>query len=233
MSLASARLYLVAPTQLEAGALADLVPELAEAGVDLIQLREKDMEAGDLLRAGEPVAGACRAAGLPFIVNDRPDVALALGADGVHLGQNDLPPEVARLIIGTAIVGLSTHTNREVNAVAGSRRPDSGGPQDSAGPGSGEPQDSTDSNVDYIAVGPVHTTPTKPGRPAVGVRLLRHAADRVELPWFAIGGIEAGNVEEVLAAGARRIVVVRAITKAADPPGAAAALRAVLNAAQP
>ncbi|MBA3350790.1 MAG: thiamine phosphate synthase, partial [Actinobacteria bacterium] len=117
LTLDSARLYLVAPARLAAGRLADLIDDLAGAGVDLVQLREKNLEAGAVLRAGEPVAAACRVAGVPFIVNDRPDIALALGADGVHLGQNDLPVEVARRVCPAAIVGVSTHAPGEIDAV--------------------------------------------------------------------------------------------------------------------
>lgn len=199
-----ARLYLVARHQLAAGALADLVSELAAAGVDAVQLREKDMEAGDLLRLGAPILDACRAAGVPFIMNDRPDVALALGADGVHVGQNDLPARHARAILPDTIVGWSTHARSEIDAAAG------------------EP-------IDYFAVGPVHETPTKAGRPSVGLELVRYAADRARHPWFAIGGINVSNLDEVLVAGATRIVVVRAITEASDPPAAAAELRALLD----
>jgi thiamine-phosphate pyrophosphorylase len=202
------RLYLVAPARVAAGLLADLVPELAEAGVDLLQLREKDLEAGEVLRVGEPIAAACHAARLPFIVNDRPDVALALGADGVHLGQNDVPAWVARRILGNAIVGRSTHAPAEIDAAPGE-------------------------SPDYIAVGPVHSTPTKPGRPAVGLELVRYAAAHARPPWFAIGGIDGATLPAVLEAGARRIVVVRAITKAASPPEAAAGLRAILDAFPP
>jgi thiamine-phosphate pyrophosphorylase len=204
MDVGARRLYLVAPARLRAGALADLVGELVDAGVDLVQLREKDMEAGELLRAGEPVAAACRAARVPFIVNDRPDVALALGADGVHVGQNDLPVSIARRVLGERIVGLSTHAPAEVDA-APAQAPA------------------------YIAVGPVHETPTKPGRPAAGLDLVRYAAVHAVPPWFAIGGIDETTLPSVLEAGARRIVVVRAITHAPSPPEAAARLRAVLD----
>jgi len=203
--LDSARLYLVAPARLAAGRLADLVGELADAGIDLIQLREKSLEARAVLRAGEPVAAACRAAGVPFIVNDRPDIALALGADGVHLGQNDLPVEVARRVCPGAFVGLSTHALEEVDAAA-------------------------HADVDYFAVGPVEATPTKPGRPAAGIDLVRSASRTSGPPWFAIGGINADNLERVLEAGARRIVVVRAVTESGDPPAAAARLRGMLEA---
>jgi thiamine-phosphate pyrophosphorylase len=207
VTLDEARLYLVAPARIQAGDLVSMVGELVGAGVDLIQLREKDMEAGDLLRVGEPLVGACRDAGVAFIVNDRPDVALALGADGVHLGQNDLPVAAARRVVGDGIVGRSSHSETEVDSeVAG--------------------------GADYIAVGPVHPTPTKQGRPGTGLGLISHAAGVAgDLPWFAIGGIEEANLSDVLEAGARRIVVVRAITEATDPPAAAARLRALLDAA--
>jgi thiamine-phosphate pyrophosphorylase len=201
--LGDPRLYLVAPARLEAGELAALVPELAEAGVDLIQLREKDMEAGDLLRAGAPILQECRAVMVPFIINDRPDVARALGADGVHVGQNDLPAEATRAVFGEGIVGLSTHAEREIDHALSLR-----------------------DVIDYFCVGPVHATPTKEGRPAVGLGLLRYAAQRQEpVPWFAIGGIDASNLDDVMGAGVRRIVVVRAITRSPDPPAAAAALK--------
>ena len=201
-----ARLYLVAPARLVAGELFDLIPELTAAGVDLIQLREKEMEAGDLLRVGEPIALACKAAGVPLIVNDRPDVALALEADGVHLGQNDLPVPFTRELIGDRMIGLSTHEPHEVDVAL-----------------------ELDGLIDYYVVGPVHETPTKVGRPATGLALVRHAAaSSTTLPWFAIGGIDESNVDRVLDAGANRIVVVRAITQAGDPPAAAAALKSRL-----
>ena len=203
--LGRARLYLVAPARLAAGTLADLVPELAAAGVDIIQLREKEMEAGDLLNVGEPVAAACRAAGVPFVINDRPDVAMALGADGIHLGTNDLPTRFARPILPDAFVGRSTHSTDDIAEALGSQDPD------------------------YIAVGPVFETPTKPGRPAAGIDLIRYATAEVSLPWFAIGGIDEMTLDEVLGAGARRIVVVRVITEAADPVEAARRLRARLD----
>jgi thiamine-phosphate pyrophosphorylase len=197
-----ASLYLVAPARLAAGDLADLVPDLVSAGVGAIQLRAKDMEAGDLLRAGRPIALACKAAGVPFIVNDRPDVALALDAEGVHLGQNDLPADFARGLVGDRLVGLSTQGTQQVDeAIA------------------------LGALIDYFVVGPVHETPTKPGRRAVGLDLVRYATSlHSGIPWFAIGGIDESNVEAVIAAGASRIVVVRAITEAPDPAAAAAAL---------
>jgi len=205
VTVADARLYLVAPATLRAGPLAELVPDLSAAGVDLIQLREKDIEAGDLLRVGRPVADACRDAGVSFVVNDRPDVALALDA-GVHLGQNDVPVAVARRILGGAIIGVSTHSRGEIDDALAAIEP-----------------------IDYIAVGPVYETPTKPGRPAVGLELVRYATQHAMLPWFAIGGINSTNIAGVIDAGARRIVVVRAITEAPDPVAAAAELSAQLD----
>jgi thiamine-phosphate pyrophosphorylase len=202
--IGGARLYLVAGAELKAGSLAELTPELVRSGVDVIQLREKEMEAGDVLRLAEPIAQACAEAAVPFIVNDRPDLALALGASGVHLGQNDLPVPAARRIVGTgAIVGLSTHSTEDIAAV-----PD---------------------EADYIAVGPLFETPTKPGRPAVGLELVGHSAGSVSLPWVAIGGINLSNIESVLDAGARRVVVVRALTHASDPVAEAARLNDMLR----
>jgi len=198
-----ARLYLVAPARLAAGDLADLVPELAAAGVDLIQLREKEAEAGDVMRLADPVLDACREAGVPLIINDRPDIARALGADGVHVGQNDLPIEFTRRFFGDGIVGLSTHSRGEVDrALARSDL------------------------IDYFAVGPCFETPTKPGRPAAGLELVRYTTEQhTTLPWFAIGGINESNLDEVIAAGATRVVVVRAITEAADPVSAVEVLK--------
>lgn len=206
-SVGEARLYLVSTSRMAAGDLVDLVPELAAAGVDLIQLREKELEAGDVIRVGEPIADACRAVGIPFIVNDRPDLVAALNADGVHLGTNDLPTRFARDLIGDRIVGRSTHSEADIVQTLEEQDPD------------------------YIAVGPVYETPTKPGRPAVGMDLVRYAAERVGIPWFAIGGIDESHLDAVLEAGARRIVVVRVITEASDPVAVAARLYEKLRAA--
>lgn len=204
MRLESARLYLVSPAQMKAGDLADLIPALADAGVDIVQLREKEMEAADLIRVGEPIRDACRDAGIPFLINDRPDVALALEADGVHLGQNDLAAAVARRILGARIVGASTHAKDEID-------------------------DAMEEMPDYIAVGPIYETPTKPGRLATGLDLIAYAARHSTIPWFAIGGIDEATLPEVMEAGARRVVVVRAIAQADDPVAAAKALREKLG----
>lgn len=204
--LDSARLYLVAQAMVGDRRLADLIPDLVGAGVDLVQLREKEMEAGEILEVGRPIVAACYEAGIPFIVNDRPDIAAALQADGVHLGQDDLPLALGRRFIPEGIVGRSTHARSEIDAeTTGADRPD------------------------YIAVGPVFETPTKPGRPAVGLDLVRYAVQRVGMPWFAIGGIDRTSLPQLLEAGARRIVVVRAITDAPDPIAAAGELRAMLD----
>ena len=207
--LHDARLYLVGDRQ----AVSDALEPALAGGVDLFQLRDKDASDEELLEAAERARRLCAARGALFIVNDRPDLALRAGADGVHVGQRDTPVMGARATVGSdAIVGLSTHSMQQ--AQRGAR-----------------------SGADYIAVGPVHRTPTKEGRAAIGLQPLRYAAVHVELPWFAIGGIDQSNVGEVVTAGARRIVVVRAIAQADDPEAAARALRAELEvpvgAAQP
>ena len=145
-----------------------------EAGADIIQLREKDAEAGDLLRWSEDFRAAADRYGALFVINDRPDVAVAAGADGVHLGQNDLPPAWARRLVGPdMLIGLSTHSAAEFDA--------------------GAPE------ADYLCVGPLYATPTKPGRPATGLEIVTHAASRErdgteQRPWFAIGGIDVASL---------------------------------------
>jgi len=178
-----------------------VVREAIAGGVDLVQLRVKDAPDESVLEAARAFRDACAL----LIVNDRPDLAVAAGADGVHVGQDDMSAEEARAIVGPELlVGVSTHSRDQVDAAERS-------------------------TSDYFAVGPVHETPTKPGRPAVGLGLVRYAAGRATKPWFAIGGIDPGNAGEVVVAGARRIVVVRAIRDADDPRAAAAALRAALD----
>jgi thiamine-phosphate pyrophosphorylase len=205
--LASARLYLVCDASGDGRDLARFLDAALRGGADIVQLREKDGEEETILRAAELFRAACDAHGALFVLNDRPDLVEATGADGVHLGQDDLPVAEARRRIGAQrIIGRSTHTPAQVDAAARG-------------------------DVDYFAVGPVHATPTKPGRPAVGLELVRHAASETRpMPWFAIGGIDAKTLPPVLDAGAERVVVVRALTQAGDPEAAARALRTTLAA---
>src|SRR5580692_1527161 len=197
--LADARLYLCTDARRRQGDLARFLDAVLSAGVDIVQLREKDLEAGEELALLEVFAAACRQHGRLLAVNDRADVALAAGADVLHLGQDDLPVPVARTILGPGpVIGMSSHSPAQADAAA-------------AEPG-----------VDYFCAGPVWTTPTKPGRPATGPGLLGHVAQQAPArPWFAIGGISLARLDEVLAAGAARVVVVRAITEADDPAAAA------------
>jgi thiamine-phosphate pyrophosphorylase len=192
---ANARLYLVTGARPD---LADFLEASVRGGVDLVQIREKQLSDRELLRVLEEARAVTHRLGVPLVVNDRPDLAVLAGADAVHVGQEDLPVTEARRF-GVA-VGLSTHAPKEVDAA----------------------------RADYIGVGPIYATPTKEGRPAVGLGLVRHAAARARVPWFAIGGIDATNVQDVVAAGATRIAVVRAIGNAADPEQAARELRRAL-----
>jgi thiamine-phosphate pyrophosphorylase len=201
--------------------LAQFVDSALGGGVDVIQLRDKGsvgeqrfgpLEARDELAACEILADAARRHGALFAVNDRADIARAAGADALHLGQGDLPLDLAREVVGPAtLIGLSTHDRDQVAAAV-------------AGFGA--------SGADYFCVGPCWPTPTKPGRAAPGLQLVRVAAELgADKPWFAIGGIDAQRLPEVLDAGARRIVVVRAITAAEDPRAAAEQLKSALAAA--
>ena len=197
--MARACLYVVTGAREEQADLAAFLSAVLEAGADIVQLREKDAEAGDLLRWSQHFRSAADRYGALFVMNDRPDVAVAAGADGVHLGQNDLPPAWARQMTGAEVlIGLSTHSNEEFDAGA--------------------------SEADYLCVGPLMATPTKPGRPATGLEVVTHAATRADegaerRPWFAIGGIDGASLPGVVAAGATRIAVVRAA--AGGDPGAA------------
>lgn len=200
--IADARLYLCTDARKRQGDLPEFLDAVLGAGVDVVQLRDKGMEAGEELDHLSVFADACRRHGRLLAVNDRADVAHAIGSDVLHLGQGDLPVPAARAILGERVViGRSTHTESEVDAAL-------------AEPG-----------VDYFCTGPCWPTPTKPGRHAPGLPLVRYAAARTPArPWFAIGGIDARNLDEVLDAGARRVVVVRAVTEADDPAAAAADL---------
>ncbi|MDX6689024.1 MAG: thiamine-phosphate pyrophosphorylase [Solirubrobacteraceae bacterium] len=204
--LERARLYFVCPTRPGGRDLAGVLGPALQGGVDIVQLRDKDASDDAVLAAAAVARERCDAAGALLIVNDRPDLAAAAGADGCHVGQEDMDPHAARKLAGPdALIGRSTHFPPQVDAPDG---------------------------ADYIGVGPVYSTPTKPGRPAAGVELVRFAAHHATIPFFAIGGIDESNVAEVVAAGARRIAVVRAIAEAADPRAAAAALRAVVVVAE-
>lgn len=215
--LAEARLYLCTDARRERGDLAEFADAALAGGVDIIQLRDKgsageqrfgQLEARDELAVCEILADAARAHDALFAVNDRADIARAAGADVLHLGQGDLPLAVARDIVGPdMVIGLSSHDCEQAATAAAGR-------------------------ADYFCVGPCWPTPTKPGRLAAGLDLVRAAAGLAgDKPWFAIGGIDARRLPEVLAAGARRIVVVRAITAADDPKAAAEQLRSALAAA--
>lgn len=199
--LAQARLYLVCDARPGGRPLSAVLPAAIAGGVDVVQLREKEMPERELLALAREAVEICRREGVLLIVNDWPRLALASGADGVHVGQEDMPPQDVRTIVGPQLlIGLSTHAPCEIDAAAG------------------EP-------VDYIGVGPVHQTPTKPGRSAVGTSLVAYAAAHAEVPFFAIGGLDATNLGAALDAGATRICVLRAIAEAKDPRAAAIALR--------
>ena len=198
--LQTARLYLVCEDRPD-----EFLDAALDGGVDIVQLRIKDGTDAEVLAAARRFARACRRHGALFILNDRPDLVRAATADGVHVGQDDLSPANARAIVGEdLLVGLSTHSPEQVEAAGGAQ-------------------------VDYIGVGPVHATPTKPGRPAVGLELVRYAASSAPVPFFAIGGISPANAAAVRGAGASRVAVVRALTDAADPRRTAAELRRLIG----
>ncbi|MEK0155237.1 thiamine phosphate synthase [Arthrobacter oryzae] len=216
--LTDARLYLCTDARTDRGDFGDFVDAAYAGGVDIIQLRDKNLEAAEELELLEVLEAAARRHGRLWSVNDRADIASLSGAPVLHVGQKDLPLASARKFLGNeAVIGLSTHSPEQIDAAIAASR----------GPG----------GLDYFCVGPVWATPTKPGRAAVGLDLVRYAAtaaaaavDAPQLPWFAIGGIDLGNVEQVVAAGAQRIVVVRAITEADDPAAAARSLLEALDA---
>jgi len=204
-SLDDTRLYFVCGPRPGGRALRDVLEPALDAGVDVFQLRDKHGDDEAVLWGAEVARELCDDAGALFVLNDRPDLVAAAGADGVHVGQDDTPVPQARATVGDGrIVGLSTHSEAQADAARG---------------------------VDYFAVGPVHATPTKEGRPAIGLDPVRHAAATATAPWFAIGGLDEHTVPAVLDAGARRIVVVRAIAEADDPGAAARTLRRLLDGA--
>jgi thiamine-phosphate pyrophosphorylase len=195
-------LYLCTPDRPD---LERFVAACIRGGVDVVQLRDKNLDARPLLDRARLALRVCRGLGVPFILNDRPDLALEVGADGVHVGQDDAPPSLCRRLLGPdAIVGYSTHAPAELDAAAG------------------EP-------VDYVSAGPVNPTPTKPGRPGTGLEYVTYAAGTATVPWFVTGGAAPDTVGAMAAAGARRFVVVRWLTEASDPEAAARALRAAID----
>ncbi len=196
--LDAARLYLICDARTD-----QFLVDALGGGVDIVQLRMKDAADAEIIAAGRRFARACAAHRALLIINDRPDLVRRAHADGVHVGQDDVSTGRARELVGPdRLVGLSTHARRQV---------------DSAG-----------TDVDYIGVGPVHATPTKPGRPAVGIGLVEYASSHTTTQFFAIGGIDRDNVDEVVHAGAQRIAVMRAVTQADDPKRAARELRAAI-----
>jgi thiamine-phosphate pyrophosphorylase len=205
--LAAARLYLCTDARERQGDLPRFLDDVLGNGVDIVQLRQKGLEAGQELRYLEVFRKACEAHGALLAVNDRADVARVAGADVLHLGQDDLPVGPAREILGPGpLIGLSSHAATETLAA------------------------STEPAADYFCTGPVWPTPTKPGRPAPGLELVRYAAGLgTSRPWFAIGGIDEQNLDQVLDAGARAIVVVRVLTEAGEPGTVAARLAARLR----
>ena len=178
-----------------------------DGGVDVVQLRDKDLEARQIVERGRLAARVCADRGVPFIMNDRPDLALEVGADGVHVGQDDASPRLARKILGPdVIVGLSTHAPAELDA-------------------------SLSEPVDYVSAGPVEATPTKLGRPGTGLGYVGYAVERARRPVFVTGGVTPGTIPGLAAAGARSFVVVRYLTESADPRASARALRLAIDAA--
>ena len=210
-SLSDACLYLCVDARERQGDLPDFLDAVLSSGGDIVQLRQKGIEAKQELEKLKVFAAACERHGKLLAVNDRADVAWAARSQVLHLGQDDLPVPVARAIVDDdVLIGRSTHDVAQVEAAA------------------------VEEGVDYFCVGPCWPTPTKPGRPAPGLELVRHAASlRVDRPWFAIGGIDLSNLDEVVNAGARRVVVVRAITDADDPGAAASEFARRLRAGVP
>jgi thiamine-phosphate pyrophosphorylase len=200
--LAGRRFYLCTADRAD---LPQFVDACIRGGVDIVQYRDKQADARAILKRGALVRDVCRSHGVPFILNDRPDLALELGADGVHVGQDDCPPAAARRILGPdAIIGLSTHSQDDF---IGSER---------------EP-------VDYISVGPINPTPTKPGRAGVGLGYLRFAANEASLPFYVTGGVNPKSIGDLLASGATRFVAVRWLTEADDAYEAAVKLRRAID----
>jgi thiamine-phosphate pyrophosphorylase len=205
--LAAARLYLVVDSEPAPHTLPDLLRAAAAGGVDIVQLRDKRLSDDELAAVGNAARALCERIGMLLTIDDRAAVALEVGADGVHVGEADMPPAEVRELVGpNLLIGLSTHSEQEITAA-------------------------DHAPVDYISVGPVHESRTKPGRAPVGAGLLRYAAAHARGPFFAVGGLDAGNLSGALAAGARRIAVSRALVGAEDPERAARAIREQLTSA--
>lgn len=197
------QLYLVTEASVLWGPVEDFLARVIDAGVGMVQLRDRTLTDRELVRHAHLFAEVCRENGALFIVNDRVDVALLSGADGVHVGQDDAHPDQIRHVAGDDfIIGLSTHSPEQVDAARAT-------------------------TADYIGIGPIYETPTKPGRPAVGLDLVRYAT-RAGKPFFAIGGIDPTNAEPVVAAGARSLSVMRSVAQADDPVSAVQALLEIL-----
>ena len=209
--LAAARVYFVCEGRPRGAAPEPLLEATLEGGVGMVELRDKSpADDAALVEAAVPFRDAAEAHRVPLILNDRPDLVTECGADGVHVGQDDMPVADARRVLGAEhLIGLSTHSAEQISTAC------------SAPP---------EARPDYISVGPIWETPTKSGRPATGLGLIEHAARAATLPWFAIGGIDPSNIGDVIAAGAERVVVVRALRDAGDPAAAARALRGAVDA---
>jgi thiamine-phosphate pyrophosphorylase len=209
-TLSDARLYLCTDARRRQGDLVEFLDAVLANGVDIVQLREKNLEAADELDLLAIFADACRRHRRLLAVNDRADLAVAASANVLHVGQRDLAPVIARRIVGPEVlIGLSSHSTGQARAAAGQ------------------------AEVDYFCLGPIWPTPTKPGRPNTGLAPVRTVATgRPDRPWFGIGGIDETNLDEVLDAGASRVVVVRALTEADDPGAAAGRIAARLAAAR-
>ncbi len=200
--MAKRHLYLCTPDRDD---LLEFVEACIAGGVDVVQLREKDASAKRIIERGRLLAEMCAGLDVPFLINDRPDLAIESGAAGVHVGQDDVPAELARRLLGDeAIVGLSTHAPDEVAA-------------------------STLEPVDYISAGPVVGKPTKPGRPGTGADYISLAVEQAGRPVFVTGGVSPETVPALAAAGARHFVVVRYLTESDDPKGAAKHLREAID----
>lgn len=207
--LAGARLYLICDARPGGRPLSDVLGPALRGGVDVFQLRCKDATDAEILEASADAREWCEIAGALFVLNDRPDLAAATGADAVHVGQDDASVAQARALAGPdVLVGKSTHSPDQVDAAYAE-------------------------GADYIGVGPVHTTPTKPGRAAVGTDLVTYAARHARIPWFAIGGVDEATIDDVMAAGANRVAVVRAIAEADDPEAVARRLDHALEIGPP